>query len=81
MPCKELSFHVVANLVKALPRQGHHVFFDRYFTSIKLLEHLRSEGQGGTSTYVWNRKYFPSKDMLCLSKQARGASRFAYCKK
>ena len=54
MPCKELSFHVVANLVKALPRQGHHVYFHRYFTSIKLLEYLQNEGQGGTGTYICN---------------------------
>ncbi|MCO5612872.1 hypothetical protein L7F22_067143 [Adiantum nelumboides] len=59
LPCPELSFHVVANLVKALPRQGHHFFFDWYFTSIKLLEHLRNEGQGGTGTYVSNRMNFP----------------------
>ncbi|MCO5608979.1 hypothetical protein L7F22_063198 [Adiantum nelumboides] len=59
VPCPELSFHVVANLVKALPRQGHHVFFDRYFTSVKLLEHLPNERQGGTGTYVSNRKNFP----------------------
>ncbi|MCO5550830.1 hypothetical protein L7F22_004323 [Adiantum nelumboides] len=81
LPCLELSFHVVANLVKALPRQGHHVFFDRYFTSVKLLEHLHNEGHGGTCTYVSNRKNFPGKDMLHLGKQDRGASRFAYCKK
>ncbi|MCO5593609.1 hypothetical protein L7F22_047624 [Adiantum nelumboides] len=78
---RELSFHVVANLVKYFPRQGHHVFFDRYFTSVKLLEHLRSEGQGGTGTYVCNRKHFPGKEMLNLGKQARGTSRFAYCRK
>ncbi|MCO5585918.1 hypothetical protein L7F22_039852 [Adiantum nelumboides] len=79
LPCPELSFHVVANLVKALPRQGHHVFFDRYFTSVKLLEHLHNEGRGGTGTYVSNRKNFLGKDMLHLGKQDRGALRFAYC--
>ncbi|MCO5548140.1 hypothetical protein L7F22_001598 [Adiantum nelumboides] len=81
MPCPELSFQVVANLVISLPRQGHHVFFDRYFTSVKLLEHLQSEGQGGTCTYVCNRKYFPGKEILNLGKQAHGTSRFAYCRK
>ncbi|MCO5597163.1 hypothetical protein L7F22_051239 [Adiantum nelumboides] len=81
MPCPELSFHVVANLVRSLRRQGHHVFFDRYFTFVKLLEHLWSDGQGGTSTYVCNRKYFPGKEMLNLGKQARGTSCFAYCRK
>ncbi|MCO5562636.1 hypothetical protein L7F22_016264, partial [Adiantum nelumboides] len=80
MPCQELSFHVIANLVKSLPRQGHHVIFDRYFISVKLLEHLQSEGQGGTCTYVCNRKYFPDKEILNLGKQAHGSSRFAYCK-
>ncbi|MCO5608250.1 hypothetical protein L7F22_062456 [Adiantum nelumboides] len=52
-----------------------------YFTSVKLLEHLRNEGQGGIGTYVSNRKNFPSKDMLHLGKLDYGASRFAYCKK
>ncbi|MCO5548401.1 hypothetical protein L7F22_001858 [Adiantum nelumboides] len=80
MPCSELSFHVVADLVKTLPRKGHHVFFDRYFTSVKLLEHLRSEGQGGTGTYVTNRKHFPSRDMIALEKKApRGSCRWAFC--
>ncbi|KAI5060863.1 hypothetical protein GOP47_0023368 [Adiantum capillus-veneris] len=67
--------------IQTLPRKGNHVFFDRYFTSVKLLEHLRSEGQGGTGTYVCNRKHFPATQMLHLGKRARGACRFAYCKK
>ncbi|MCO5578337.1 hypothetical protein L7F22_032178 [Adiantum nelumboides] len=52
-----------------------------FFTSVKLLEHLLSEGQGGTGTYVANRKYFPHAKMLHLGKKDRGAFRFAYCKK
>ncbi|MCO5579223.1 hypothetical protein L7F22_033077 [Adiantum nelumboides] len=44
----------------------------RYLTSVKLLEHLRSEGQGGTGTYVCNRKYFPGKEMLNLGLKACG---------
>ncbi|MCO5570782.1 hypothetical protein L7F22_024510 [Adiantum nelumboides] len=49
LPCPELSFHAVAGLVKMPKRKGHHVFFDRFFTYVKLLEHLLSEGQGGTA--------------------------------
>ncbi|MCO5573528.1 hypothetical protein L7F22_027299 [Adiantum nelumboides] len=54
LPCPKLSFHAVAGLVSSLERKGHHVFFDRFFTSVKLLENLLSEGQGGTGTYVAN---------------------------
>ncbi|MCO5597293.1 hypothetical protein L7F22_051370 [Adiantum nelumboides] len=52
-----------------------------FFTFVKLLEHLLSEGQGGTGTYVANQKYFPHAKMLHLGKKDRGAFRFAYCKK
>ncbi|MCO5585617.1 hypothetical protein L7F22_039559 [Adiantum nelumboides] len=71
----------VAGLVNSLERKGHHVFFDTFFTSIKLLEHLLSQGQGGTGTYVANQKYLPHAKMLHLGKKDRGAFRFAYCKK
>ncbi|MCO5571536.1 hypothetical protein L7F22_025279 [Adiantum nelumboides] len=54
LPCPELSFHAVAGLVNSLERKGHHVFFDRFFTFVKLLEHLLSKGQGGTDIYVAN---------------------------
>ncbi|MCO5554495.1 hypothetical protein L7F22_008024 [Adiantum nelumboides] len=81
LPCPKLSFHAVTGLVNSLERKGHHVFFDRFFTSVKLLEHLLSESQGGIGTYVANQKYFPHAKMLHLGTKDRGAFRFAYCKK
>ncbi|MCO5607795.1 hypothetical protein L7F22_061996 [Adiantum nelumboides] len=76
-----LPHEFFAGLVNSLERKGHHVSFDRFFTSVNLLEHLLSEGQGGTGTYVANQKYFPHAKMLHLGKKERGAFRFAYCKK
>lgn len=68
LPCPELDFHVVAMLVKDLKQKGHHIFFDRWFTSIKILMDLTTEGHRGTGTYMSNIKYFPAQGMCVLSR-------------
>lgn len=55
-----LGERVVKHLCKPLKWKGHHVFFDRYFTSIPLLQTLESYGVYGCGTIMANRKGFPS---------------------
>ncbi|MCO5573096.1 hypothetical protein L7F22_026861 [Adiantum nelumboides] len=78
LPCPELSYHVVSMLVKNLKQKGHHVFFDRWFTSAKLSIHLTNEGYGAIGTYMTNKKNMPDLQMLHLERCERGSSRFAY---
>ncbi|MCO5551117.1 hypothetical protein L7F22_004614 [Adiantum nelumboides] len=78
LPCSELSYHVVSMLVNDLKQKGHHVFFDRWFTSAKLLIHLTNEGYGATGTYMTNRKNMPDFRMLHLERCERESFRFAY---
>ncbi|XP_062593965.1 piggyBac transposable element-derived protein 4-like [Saccostrea cucullata] len=54
-----LGERVVKHLCKPLKWKGHHVFFDRYFTSIPLLQTLESYGIYGCGTIMSNRKGFP----------------------
>ncbi|MCO5614874.1 hypothetical protein L7F22_069159 [Adiantum nelumboides] len=57
----------VAGLVNSLESKGHHVFFDKFFTSVKLLEHLLSEGQGGTEdrqAYTIDNMFETSNDVF-----------------
>ena len=46
-----LGEKVVRSLLEVLPeRVSHNVFFDNYFTSIRLLKHLRNNGIRATGT-------------------------------
>ena len=46
---------VIKNLVSRLPGRGYHVFCDRFFTSLKLVEEMGVEGIGITGTIQRNR--------------------------
>ena len=52
-----LGAHVVKTLTEDLKNKNHHVFFDNYFTSYKLLEDLEKDGIYGCGTA---RKEFPA---------------------
>ena len=55
-----LGAHVVKKLTEDLKQKNHHVFFDNYFTSYKLMEDLEKEGILACGTARKDRKEFPS---------------------
>lgn len=59
MQGQSLGERVVKHLSKPLKWKGHHLFFDRYFTSIPLLQNLEVNGIYGCGTINTNRKGFP----------------------
>ena len=54
-----LEKHVVKTLTKGLEKKNHHVFFDNFFTGVKLLEDLREDGILGCGTVQCDRKGLP----------------------
>lgn len=54
-----LRERVVKHLSKPLKWKGHHLFFDRYFTLIPLLQNLEVNGIYACGTINTNRKGFP----------------------
>ena len=54
------GYKVVMALMKPYLNLGHHVYFDNLFTSLLLLEDLRSRGTYATSTVPTNRKEYPA---------------------
>ena len=72
------GYDVVMHLVESsgLPR-GTHLYFDNYFTSIPLLEHLYGRGIGATGTIRANRlKDCPIRD-ISSKGMARGETAYA----
>lgn len=68
--------NVVMRLARMIPRhQNYQLYFDNYFTSLRLLEYLAKEGIHGLGTIRKNRipdcKLLPEKEML---KKPRGYS-------
>ena len=54
-----LGEHVVKKLTSELKRKNHHVYFDNFFTNVKLLEDLLEDGIYGCGTARRDRKGFP----------------------
>ena len=55
-----LGMKVVLELTKDLP-QGHHIYFDNFFSSIPLMESLLDRGQYSCGTFRVNRRGIPEK--------------------
>ena len=65
-----LGEHVVKTLTKGLKHKNHRVFFDNFFTSVKLLEVLHEDGIYGCGTVRKDRKGLPPElKKPCLKKR------------
>ncbi|KAK3105132.1 hypothetical protein FSP39_017843 [Pinctada imbricata] len=71
MKGQTLGERVVKHLCKPLKWKGHHVFFDRFFTSIPLLQNLENNGIYACGTIMSNRRGFPA-DLKNPSFTGRG---------
>lgn len=56
---KGLGYDVVLHLTESLKKTGHHLYFDRFFTSVDLMIDLNKKGQGACGTVMPNRKKMP----------------------
>ncbi|XP_022805006.1 piggyBac transposable element-derived protein 4-like [Stylophora pistillata] len=54
-----LGYDVVTKLIRPFMNRNHHVFFDNFFTSTKLLEHLEANDTYACGTVRSNRKDLP----------------------
>lgn len=57
---KGLGYDVVLHLAECLKKTGHHLYFDRFFTSVDLMVDLHKKGLGACGTVMSNRKKMPS---------------------
>ena len=55
----DLGARVVKTLTSDLKKKYHHVYFDNYFTSLKLLEDLEKDNTYACGTARKDRKGFP----------------------
>ena len=61
-----LGYDVVTNMIRPFMNKNHHVYFDNFFSSVKLLEHLESNDTYACAMVRCNRKDLPpcAKDKL-----------------
>ena len=64
-----LGARVVKDLTKPLRGKFHHVYFDNFFTSVKLLEDLEKDGLYACGTARSNRVGFPQLNKVKLSQR------------
>jgi DNA excision repair protein ERCC-6 len=70
-----LGGSVVLDLISELPHAKYQLFFDNFFTSIRLLNRLSEQGIGATGTIRLNRvENCPLSSPEQMKKQARGTS-------
>ena len=67
---------VALTLAESIKGRHHQLYFDNYFTSIKLLSKLLSEGMYGCGMMKTNRKQYPSKINVEAQRFQRGESVF-----
>lgn len=66
-----LGYDVVTKLIRPYMNRNHHVYFDNFFTTTKLLEHLESNDTFACGTVRCNRKDLPpcAKDKLGVGQK------------
>jgi len=55
-----LGYHVVTKLVQPVMNRNHHVYFDNFFSSVRLFEHLEAQNTFACGTVRLNRKDMPA---------------------
>ena len=58
--CFGLGESVVAHFTLDLLQKNHHVYFDNYFSSVPLMEYLKTKNVFACATIKSNRKYLPN---------------------
>ena len=58
--CFGLGESVVAHFTSDLLQKNHHVYFDNYFSSVPLMEYLKTRNVFACVTIRSNRKYLPN---------------------
>ena len=68
-----LAYTVVFKLIKGLCEQGYHLFFDNFYTGVKLMMDLVGKGIRACGTMLVNRKGFPGslKDVKQWARKAK----------
>lgn len=77
MPGYGKTEQTVLTLMDGLLGKGHHLFTDRFYTSIPLLEKLGSEYTSLTGTIVKNRRFLPPA-VKCLKMKKGETKAFQY---
>ena len=55
-----LGYRVVTRLVQPFMNKNHHIFFDNFFSSVRLVEHLEAQDTFACGTVRVNRKGIPN---------------------
>ena len=70
---RAVVLNMLDELEKAYPKVRFSMYFDNYFTSIKLLEEINKRGHGAAGTIRSNRiEKCPMKSTKVFEKSARG---------
>lgn len=74
-----LGYHVVTTLAKPFLNKNHHLYFDRFFTSVQLVRDLLASNTYACSTLMLNRKGLPPAFKEKISKLRKGKSVMSQC--
>ncbi|KAK3704764.1 hypothetical protein RRG08_000536 [Elysia crispata] len=72
-----LAYNVVMKLVKRLAGKGYRIFFDNFYTTVKLLKDLFMIGIGACGTILSNRRGFPT-ELKSVKEFEKGSKRGDY---
>ena len=72
-----LAYNVVMKLVKRLAGKGYRIFFDNFYTTVKLLKDLFMIGIGACGTILSNRRGFPT-ELKNVKEFEKGSKRGDY---
>jgi DNA excision repair protein ERCC-6 len=78
VPDLGLGGSVISDLISELPSSiKYHLYFDNFFTSMKLMDYLKCQGFGATGTIRPNRtERAPLQDVKLFQKRSRGSFQY-----
>ena len=65
-----MDYRVVSDLTRNLTGKNHHMFFDKFFSSVELAEDLLKDGIYSCGTTRANRKDFP-KELVATNRDVK----------